>query len=299
MYILESHIVKSLHIPSRFEDYCKGLFIQYPSNKSVKKAIKKGAILLNNKIAEGGRFLCKNDVIQVVDLEESPPEPFPLKIDIIFEDEHLAVVHKPSGLVTSGNLFRTLENAIQNQVKVSTLKDALKWPKPVHRLDAATSGLIIISKTISAQIKLGEMLKNKLIDKTYHAVVTGNFPNSILEINEEIDSKISISKIKKISSEVSLRNKHLSLLELKPITGRTHQLRIHLSQSGFPIVGDIIYGKKGEILEHKGLFLAAVRLDFLHPISNQPLSIKLSAPAKFKKLMSREKDRFYKFLKDE
>jgi len=295
LYILESHIVNSLQIPIRLEEYCRGLFIQLPSNKSVKKGIKKGAIQLNNEITEGSRFLKENDTIQLIELEESPPKPFPLEIEIIYEDEHLAVVNKPSGLVTTGNLFRTLENVIQNQVNVSNLKDALRWPKPVHRLDSPTSGLVIISKSISAHIKLGEMLKQKQITKTYHAIVVGDFPAEISEINLDISEKKCNSKVKKISSEVSLRNDYLSLLELQPITGRTHQLRIHLAEKGFPIVGDIIYSEKGKTLEHKGLFLSAVKLQFLHPIKNEFLEAAIPTPAKFKKLINREKERFFKF----
>jgi len=298
LYILESHIVKSLQTPTRLEEYCRGLFIQFPSNKSVKKGIKKGAIQLNNKIIESGRFLNENDTIQLIELEESPPKPFPLEIEVVYEDEYLAVVNKPSGLVTTGNLFRTLENAIQKQVNISNLKDALKWPKPAHRLDSPTSGLVIISKSISAHIKLGDMLKNKQITKTYHAIVVGDFPADISKINLNIAGKISISKIKKLNSERSLRNNYLSLLHLQPLTGRTHQLRIHLSKKGFPIAGDTTYSEKGKTLEHKGLFLSAVQLEFHHPITRDVLNIKIPTPPKFKRLMDREKHRFYKFSKN-
>ncbi len=281
----------------RFEEYCRGLFVQYPSNKSVKKGIKKGGIQLNNKITEGGRFLTLNDTVQLFELEEKSPRPFPLEIDVLFEDEDLAIVNKPSGLVTSGNLFRTLENVIQNQVQVSNLKDALKWPKPVHRLDSATSGMVIISKSISAHIKLGDMLEEKQITKTYNAVVQGDFPSEISIIDSDISGKKSITNVKKISSSISLRNDYLSLLQLQPITGRTHQLRIHLSELGFPIVGDMEYGEKGKTLEHKGLFLTAVQLEFNHPINNSPIKITLPTPVKFITLIKREEERHLKFQK--
>jgi RluA family pseudouridine synthase len=297
LYILESHIVKSLQVPIRFEEYCRGLFIQYPSNKSVKKGIKKGSIQLNNEIVEGGRFLNLNDNIQLIELEENPPKPFPLEIEILFEDEDLAIVNKPSGLVTSGNLYRTLENVIQNQIMPSNLKGGLKWPKPCHRLDSATSGMVIISKSIAAHIKLGEMLRDKHISKTYRAIVVGEFPEETKIIDSLISGKKSITKINKLSSSLSLRNEKLSLLELQPITGRTHQLRIHLSELGHPIVGDMEYGEEGKTLEHKGLFLAAVQLTFKHPISKSPINICIPSPNKFNVLLKRETERFLKFSK--
>ena len=297
MYILESHIVKSLEAPIRFEEYCRGLFINYPSNKGVKKGIKKGEIQLNNKKVEGGRFLKKNDTIQIIEFDKKKPLPFPLEIEILFEDNHLAIVNKPSGLITSGNLFRTLENAIQNQVKHCNLKGALKWPRPVHRLDSATSGMVLISKSIAAHIKLGEMLKKKQITKTYIAIVQGDFPSKISKIDSEINGKKSITQIKKISSSRSLRNNYLSNLQLKPTTGRTHQLRIHLSEQGFPIVGDKQYGENGNILKHKGLFLSAVQLEFNHPIDHQPINISIPFPEKFSSLMEREREQFLKFKK--
>ena len=269
----------------------------YPSNKGVKKGIKKGEIQLNNKIVECGRFLKKDDTIQIVEFEENAPRSFPLKIEVLFEDDHLAIVNKPSGLITSGNLFRTLENAIQNQVKHCNLKGALKWPRPVHRLDSATSGMVIISKSIAAHIKLGEMLKEKQITKTYRAIVQGNFPSEISIIDSKIYGKKSITQIKKISSSKSLRNNHLSHLELKPITGRTHQLRIHLSEQGFPIVGDKQYGENGNVLEHKGLFLSAIQLEFIHPVEQHPINVSIPFPKKFSSLMERERKRFLKFEK--
>ena len=269
----------------------------YPSNKGVKKGIKKGEIQLNNKIVECGRFLKKDDTIQIIEFEENAPRSFPLKIEVLFEDDHLAIVNKPSGLITSGNLFRTLENAIQNQVKHCNLKGALKWPRPVHRLDSSTSGMVIISKSIAAHIKLGEMLKEKQITKTYRAIVQGNFPSEISIIDSEIHGKKSITQIKKIGSSKSLRNNHLSHLELKPITGRTHQLRIHLSEQGFPIVGDKQYGENGNVLEHKGLFLSAIQLEFIHPVEHYPINVSIPFPKKFSSLMERERKRFLKFEK--
>lgn len=295
MYLLESHIVHSLQNATRFESYCQGLFTQLPSNKGVKKAIKKGSIRLNGEIVESSRYLNENDSIELWDLEENSPEPFPLDIEILYEDEHLAIVFKPSGLVTSGNLFRTLENCIQNQVNVSSLKEGLKWPKPVHRLDSPTSGLVIVSKSVPAHIKLGEMLKNKSIQKKYHAVVQGEWPDFFDYISDPIDGKESISEIELIRSTKSLRNGYLSLIQLSPVTGRTHQLRIHTSRAGYPIVGDTQYGIKGNTLEHKGLFLCATQLEFNHPISENPLNIKVDIPTKFITLMDRELERFHKF----
>ncbi len=267
-----------------------------PSKSSIKKSIKKGEILLNNIKVEGGRYVKQNDVITLVDLELTPPQPYPLKLNIIFEDEYLAVIEKPAGISVSGNYFKTIQNALGFNIKKSTQIDALPWALPVHRLDHPTQGLLIIAKTKTARVKLGQAFENKTIQKTYQALVIGK-PKQQGSINFEIDQKPSITEFKTLKTVPSLKNKFLSLVEFYPKTGRTHQIRIHCSKSGFPILGDKLYGKEGLVLKHKGLFLCATGLQFTHPITHQLLSFNLPTPYKFTTRLNNEKRRFDDYKK--
>lgn len=293
MHKVKHHFIETLQDSVRIESYCRGLFVEISSNKSVKKCVKSGVLRVGGLKVDSSYFVKKGDVIELWDLEESKPEPFDLAIKIVYEDDYLAIVLKPSGIVTSGNLFRTLENAVQGKLK-PTDKNTLKWPKPVHRLDASTSGLVIFAKTVEARILLGEMLASKKIDKTYVALVPGLWDGEN-EIDADIDGKKALTKLKLLKTEKSLNNSNISMLELKPITGRTHQLRKHLSSKGFPIIGDKDYGVKGNTLLHKGLFLSAISLEFEHPITKKYLTVKVDPPVKFMKVMKRELERFKKY----
>ena len=295
---LDQHIVNENTELIRFVDYVIGVFPQLMTKNAVKKAIKRNELLLNNDIATTGHWMKLNDVIKLVDNENRVLKPFPLAIEIIFEDDYLIVVNKPSGLVVSGNQFRTLENAMVGKIIQSTQKDALKWAKPVHRLDAATSGLLIMSKTATAHRILAKQFENRKIDKTYHAIVMGVFDHAEGEILSPIKNQKSETHYSILKKVLSLRSESVSLVKLKPKTGRTHQLRIHCSETGNPIVGDVLYGEEGNILLHKGLFLAATNLIFNHPIFDELLQINMDIPHKFISLLEREERRWEKFKFD-
>lgn len=295
MLTREVHTVKSLLSDIRFIDYCIGLFPQLQTRNGIKKAIKQQLLYVNDELAETGRWMQLGDVIRLVDSERNPPKPWNIPVQLMYEDEFLAVVRKPAGMVVSGNQYRTLENAMVGQLIISNEPDALKWARPVHRLDSATSGLVIFAKTSSTHQKMGEIFAHRKIEKRYHAVLTGEITDDMI-FNEAINGQEAESRLKCLLSKVSLRNGCLTLVELFPITGRTHQLRIHCAQSGHPIVGDTLYGKEGDILLHKGLFLAATRLKFSHPITGVELEIAIDPPAKFRKLMEREEALFKKYV---
>lgn len=296
MYQLKSHIVPPDSNLQRLERYCRGLFPELQSNKSVKKAIKSGAVLVNGNQSSTGYFVQINDEIQLWDLELNQPKPYTMDLDIVYEDEDMAVVFKPAGLVTSGNQFRTLVNVIQSHVKVQG-EGALKYAQPVHRLDTATSGLVVVAKSIRARIRLGQMFTDKSIQKTYTALVAGDL-KEVGQINQPIDGKEAITNLKVLNRLESLNNGFITKVQLSPLTGRTHQLRIHLSSLGHPIIGDAIYGIEGDTLLHKGLFLCATKLQMNHPVTNKPIVIEVPVPEKFDKLMEREFNRYKKY-KDE
>jgi len=114
-------------------------------------------------------------------------------------------------------------------------------------------------------------------------------------LEKPIDGKDAITYFEKIKVVPSLKNKWLSLIDLFPQTGRTHQLRIHLSSLGFPILGDALYGKEGMILKHKGLFLCAVELIFSHPKTNEKMKVEINVPQKYETLLRREERRWQKY----
>jgi 23S rRNA pseudouridine1911/1915/1917 synthase len=294
--IKSTYNVSQIESKYRFSNYCETHISVIPSKKGIKKAISKGELRLNGEKVEGGRWLKEGDIISFVDLEKTPPKEYHLKLDIIFEDEHLAVIFKPAGISVSGNLFKTIQNALLYNIKISKEPDALDWPLPVHRLDNQTSGLLLIAKTKLARVKLGQAFESKTILKKYQAVIIGKTNNSG-EINTDVDDKSSQSHYKLIDSVPSLKNEFLSLIELEPKTGRTHQLRIHCASINHPILGDKLYGDEGMILKNKGLFLCATTISFNHPYSLQDLTFSTPTPHKFLKRMDNEKRRFLDFNK--
>jgi 23S rRNA pseudouridine1911/1915/1917 synthase len=289
--LLERHTVPADTDDTRIYDYCIGLFDQLPSRKSVKKAIDKGLILVDNKAVKTGHWLKGGEELRLLEEEITPPGIYHRELPLHFEDNHIAVIFKPAGLLVSGNQFKTVVNAIQSCVKPSEEKDALPYPRPVHRLDKQTSGLLIIAKTRRAVKELGKMFEEGEISKTYHAVVLGKLEGKG-RFNDPIEGKESLTFYSSEKVVRSLKSDHLSLIRLQPKTGRTHQLRIHLSNAGHAILGDPLYSPKNLQLKHKGLFLTADQLEFKHPITYERIKIKIEPPKKFAKRLESEVKRW-------
>lgn len=287
MIILEKHTAKSVNSKIRVSDYLVNKFNIITTRKGIKKALKAKRILRNGSFAFSGDFVNNNDVFELLESRTKPPKIFPLKLLVVFEDNYLAIVKKPAGIPVSGNKYKTLVNALDFNLTQSLEEDKLPWFQPIHRLDVATSGLVIIAKTYSSRILLGKLLEGGLITKKYSAIVQGKLKGSGI-LNTEIENKKSKSFFCSILTQTSKRNGHLSVLELSPITGRTHQLRIHLSRLGFPIVGDKLYGDKSNVLKHKGLFLCATYVEFKHPIENKKVIATIEQPPKYNALLKRE-----------
>ncbi|WP_034919778.1 RluA family pseudouridine synthase [Gillisia sp. CAL575] len=284
MKIIESHIVPAVATKIRLQEYAVGIFRMLPSKSGLKKAIKKEEILLNGKVAKTSDWIEQHQKIDFIQKEEKQLKVFQLKLEVVFEDDHLAIINKPSGYPTSGNYFKTIEHALPYNLKASALPDALIYPLPVHRLDNPTSGLLIVAKTKSAQIKLHQDFEEKKIQKTYLALVRGETPMQAA-VKTNIEGKEAFTNYKTLKS-FQYQDATYSLLEVAPKTGRTHQIRIHLSTAGFPIVGDKLYGSSEVPFRKKGLYLAAIKLEFLHPIDKTLLKIETEFPSKFSKAIS-------------
>ncbi len=268
----------------RLSDFAPGTFVSLNSIKSTKKAIKKGRVLVNGKRGYSGDYIVGGEVICLLKDEEPANHPtVDLDVEVCYEDDFLAIVNKPAGILVSGNKRFTLQNALGTVLKSRSASDALSWPEPIHRLDYPTSGALLIGKTHQATLLLNKMFEERKIIKQYLAVTIGK-QDAFGTVQDEVDGKKAMSEYKVLHSLLSERFGFLNLVQLTLHTGRRHQLRIHLAGMGNPILGDVTYGIEGLILKGKGLYLHSHLLQFTHPISKENISIKVAPPKKFYKL---------------
>ncbi|SEQ53727.1 RluA family pseudouridine synthase [Neolewinella agarilytica] len=260
-----------------------GIFIGARTKSALKKAIKKGLVRVDGEMATTATFIRGGEEISLSFPEEiKPGKKLVFSLRVLFEDDHLAAIHKPAGILVSGNSFKTITNALPQNLQQSRLPDATR-PQPVHRLDYATTGILLVGKTSSSIRALNRMFANKEIEKIYYAVAIGDISEQG-EITTAIDGKPSQSIYKRHKSVPSKRFGQLNLLELKPQTGRRHQLRKHLSGIGNPILGDKDYGIEGLILHGKGMYLHAHSVSFIHPFTGKRMVLEDELPARFRKL---------------
>lgn len=225
----------------------------------------------------------------LVELDYTPPEREPLwpeniPLTILYEDDHVIVLEKPSGLVVhpgAGRHDGTLANALLYHYPGIGRIGPGDRPGIVHRLDKETSGLMVVARSEKAYSHLQDQFKKRQVEKIYLGMVwgvitrqTGTFDWAIgrhVKHGERMSVKTKKPRSAETHFEVLRRFQEMTYLEIKPVTGRTHQIRVHFAASGHPIVGDRRYGKKKEAGQCPRLFLHASRLGFFHPGSHHRL----------------------------
>ena len=221
-------------------------------------------------------------------------------VPIRFEDEHLLVIEKPAGLVTHPTRARrggTLVNSLKGMgVELSTVGGALR-PGIVHRLDAGTSGLMIVAKTDAAHRDLAALMKRHEVERRYLALARGRVEHDAFAVDAPLGrrgARISVHASEGRSAETAFevreRFARATLLEAAPRTGRTHQIRVHLSAIGHPILGDRAYGGGGAEAARLGLdrpFLHSWRIAFVHPITGERIDVEAALPADLAEALAR------------
>lgn len=270
------------------------------SRSYIQKLIDNGMILVNGKEVKSSYLVKENDVISINDelgIEmDVVPENIPL--DIVYEDDYLMVINKPSGMVVhpaNGNYEHTLVNALMyHSNKLSSVNGEFR-PGIVHRIDADTSGLLLVAKTDNVHNDLAKQISEKSVTRKYICLVNG----VILEDTATIDAPIGRDKNdrKKMcvtgdnskdavtNIRVLERYKDSTLIECILETGRTHQIRVHMAYIGHPVVNDPVYGYNKLIDKDFGQMLHAEEIGFIHPITKEYLDFKVDPPKRFMEIL--------------
>ena len=274
------------------------------SRTRVSALVKAGHVAVNGiietkpgyEVRAGMRVEC--DIPEPVSVDISPQ--YNLDLPIIYEDDDLAVVAKPSGMVVhpaAGNMSGTMVNALLARLNgLSGIGGELR-PGIVHRIDKDTSGLLLVAKNDFSHISLSEQLKAHTIDRVYMAIVQGRLSQADGSVNGPIGRHPVDRKRMAIVSggREAVTHYHLlsdlkgsSLIEARLTTGRTHQIRVHMASIGHPVLGDSVYGPKKP--PHKingGQLLHAYKLGFVHPRTGQPMSFEMQPEQRFAEWLKR------------
>ena len=272
------------------------------SRSMIQKMLDDGNIIVNGKQEKASYKTKLNDKIEVEEVvaKEIELRAQDIPVDVIFEDADIIVVNKPKGMVVhpaNGNPDGTLVNAIMNICKdsLSGIGGEIR-PGIVHRIDKDTSGLLIIAKNDKAHINLSEQIKNREITKKYVAVVRGVIKENNATIDMPIGrsdkdrKKMAVRKDGKNAVthfDVIKRYNGYTYLDIKIDTGRTHQIRVHLAEIGYPIVGDAVYSNGKNPFGVEGQMLHAKSLEFKHPTTGKILKLEAHIPEYFKEVLNK------------
>lgn len=290
-------IVDNNYIGQRLDKYLVET-TDYTRSK-IKKMIDNNNVLVNNKIAKASYIIKENDNIDITPLtEETTVSAENIPLDIVYEDDDLIVINKSSGMVVHpapGNYTGTLVNALMYHTNhLSTVNTSIR-PGIVHRIDADTSGLLLVAKNDKTHNLLAEAISKKEVVREYIALVHGIINEDTATIDAPIGRDKNNRKKMCVTSENSKdaithikvleRYKNATLIKCKLETGRTHQIRVHLNYIGHPIVNDPVYGPKKVIDSAFGQMLHAVKISFVHPITKEYMEFTAPLPQKFDEIL--------------
>ena len=277
---------------------------EYTRSK-IQKMIENGNILVNDIKVKDSYKVKENDYITIEALEETTdilPENIPL--DIYYEDDDLIVVNKPSGIVVHpapGNYTGTLVNALIYHTNSLSKVNTNIRPGIVHRIDADTSGLLLVAKNDKSHNILAEAIQKKEVVREYIALVEGIIMEDTATIDAPIGRDKKDRKKMTVTSENSKdavthirvleRYKDSTLIRCKLETGRTHQIRVHLSYIGHPVVNDPVYGYKKLIDKDFGQMLHAEKLGFVHPTTKEYMEFTAEPPKRFQEILNIYKEK--------
>lgn len=289
--------IKVKEAGERIDKYLSDLY-KDKSRSFIQRAIKKENILVNSKIIKSNYRLVVGDIINIIDLEEEKIELVEqnLKLKIIYEDEDLAIIEKPVDMIvhpSKYNIEDTLVNGLLYQLKNLSTAGEYYRPGIVHRLDKNTSGIMVVAKTDRAYFNLIDQFKNRTVVRGYIALVTGHLQNKkgIIDapIGRDPSDRTKMCVIAENSKEAITKYKVLdeyedfSLVAYELKTGRMHQIRVHSSYMGNPILADDRYSDINSRESYQ--LLHANKLGFIHPTRGEYLEFESEIPARFKKYL--------------
>ena len=273
------------------------------SRSKIEKLIKNKDILVNDKEIKKSYLLKENDKIYINDIpeEELTVEPEKMDLDIVYEDDDVIVVNKANGVVVHpapGNYHHTLVNGLMYHSKLSSINGEFR-PGIVHRIDAYTTGLLVVAKNDKAHIELARQLEEKTTHRKYVALVWGVINTDTGTIDAPIGrdkndrKKMAVTDINSKDAithfKVLERYSNATLIELKLETGRTHQIRVHMNYIGYPIVNDPVYGRR-KLIDNSGQCLHAKELGFIHPTTKEYMEFTSELPECFLNILKEFKD---------
>ncbi len=280
--------------------------IKEASRAKIQKAIKEGQVTVNGLPVKAGHKLKPGEVVEISIEEKASDrelEPQEIKFGIIYEDSQVIVIDKPAGLSVhpgAGLSRGTLVNGLVFfYPEIKNVGSPLR-PGIVHRLDKDTSGLMVVARTQAAYHSLRRQFEDRSVEKVYLGLAAGRFKDKkgIIDLpvgrhpaeRQKMSVKSRKPRVAITRYEVLREFKHSTLLALKPLTGRTHQLRVHLSALGHPLLGDSRYGQTAEKKRKPGsrLFLHAFELSFEHPVKKERLKFRCPLPADLQEILDKE-----------
>lgn len=270
------------------------------SRNLVLNLLKSGNVLVNDRMVKPSYKVHAGDKITIKDVKMATDEikPWNYPLDIVYEDDDIIIVNKPSGMVVhpgAGNKDHTLVNALKYHTDKLSDINGIERLGIVHRIDKDTSGLIIVAKTNKAHEILGEYFKDHSIKREYIALLCGTLPHDTATIDAPIgrDEKNRLrmtvtsnnSKRAVTHLQVLKRYKEYTLVKARLETGRTHQIRVHTKYIGYPVYNDPVYASKSE--GDFGQFLHSYSMEFIHPITKEKMYFKRDVPKYFKDFLDK------------